>query len=215
MSDKNIYIILSRTNTKFAKVIRAFGNIKYNHASIALDEGLNEIYGFARQRHAVVLTGKLMRENISRFTLNATKYVDSSVFKIPVTEEQYAEIKRRIEVIYNDGDYLYNLFSVLTYPITKGLSVYKAFTCNEFVLYILKYIGIEVDRPLCEYKPDDLLSILNDKLHFQGNLLEYVEEKTATTDYFEGFRASDLKESAVCLSKLLFRTVTLKKNELY
>lgn len=215
MSEYNIYLIISKTNTKFGRLIRRFGGIQYNHASIALDSELSETYSFARQRHSLVLSGKLVRENISRFTLNIATNVDVTIFEIPVTEEQHKEVKKLIDEIYNDREYLYNLFSVLTYPLTKGLSVYKAFTCNEFAMYILKILGHEITKPLYQYKPDDLLEILSDKIYYQGNLLEYVTEKTAETDYFDGMRLVDIRDSFFCISKLLYRTVTLKKNQLY
>lgn len=215
MSEKNIYLIISKTNTRFGRLIRKFGKIQYNHASIALDNELSEIYSFARQRHSLVLSGKLVRENISRFTLNIATTVDVTIFEVSVTEEQYAEVKKLIYDIYNDREYLYNLFSVLTYPLTKGLSVYKAFTCNEFAMYVLTILGHKVEKPLFQYKPDDLLEILKDKVYYQGNLLEYVKEKSAVTDYFDGIGISDIQESAKCISKLLFRTMTLKKNNLY
>lgn len=212
---KSIYILISQTNTRFGKIIRKFGKIQYNHASIALDSELSEIYSFARQRHSLVLTGKLVKENISRFTLNRATNIDATIFEVPVTEEQYDEIKALIEEIYNDKEYLYNLFSVLTYPLTKGLSVYKAFTCNEFAMYVLKLLGHEVQKPLYQYKPDDLLEILGDRIYYQGNLLEYVKEKKVKTDYFDGIRMIDIHDSIMCISKLLFRTITLKKNQLY
>lgn len=212
---KNIYIIISSTCTNFAKTIRTFGRVRYNHASISLDENLHEIYSFGRQKHTALLTGKLVRENISRFTLDKVSHVDVAIFKVPVTEEQYDDIVEFIHSVYSDREYLYNLFSVLTYPLTKGLSVYKAFTCIEFIMYLLTRVGKEFDRPLYEYKPDDLLVLLEENLMYQGNLLEYVEEKKTVTNYFDRLSVPEYKESAVCLSKLLARTVTLKKNELY
>lgn len=212
---KNLYIVISSTYTYFGRTIRTFGRIRYNHASIALDEGLNEIYSFGRQKHTALLTGKLVRENITRFTLNKTSHVDVTVFKIPVSEEKYNEIVDTIHTVYNDREYLYNLFSVLTYPLTKGLSVYKAFTCIEFIMYLLTKTGMDFDKPLYVYKPDDLLEMFKDNILYQGNLLEYVDHEKVKTDYFDPMSVPDYKESAICLSKLLVRTVTLRKNELY
>lgn len=212
---KNVYIVVSSTYTKFGKTIRIFGKIRYNHASMALDPGLQEMYSFGRQKHNVLLTGKLVKENISRFTLDRVSNVDVTIFEIPVTDKQYENLKNCIRSVYEDKDYLYNLFSVLTYPLTKGLSVYKAFTCIEFIMYLLTLGGMEFDKPLYEYKPDDLLEILHDKIIYEGNLLEYVKEKKANTDYFDRLSVPDVKDSAVCLSKLILRTVTLRKNELY
>lgn len=213
--EKYLYIAISSTYTIFGKTIRTFGRVRYNHASISLDEAFKEIYSFGRQKHAAVLTGKLVKENISRFTLDKVSNVDVAVFKVPVSEEQYDDIVEFIHSVYTDREYLYNLFSVLTYPLTKGLSVYKAFTCIEFIMYLLTRVGMEFDRPLYEYKPDDLLELLKEDMMYQGNLLEFVEEKKANTDYFDRLSVPEYKESAVCLSKLLARTLTLRKNELY
>ena len=82
-------------------------------------------------------------------------------------------------------------------------------------MYVLKLLGHEVQKPLYQYKPDDLLEILGDKIYYQGNLLEYVKEKKVKTDYFDGIRMIDIHDSIMCISKLLFRTITLKKNNLY
>ena len=182
---KYIYVIISSTYTNFARTIRTVGRVKYNHASISLDEGLHDIYGFGRQKHAALFTGKLVKENISRFTLDKVQNVDVSIFRIPVTEKQYDDISEFIKCVYEDREYMYNLFSVLTYPLTKGFSVYKAFTCIEFIMYLLTRIGMEFDKPLYAYKPDDLLELLGDDLFYQGNLLEYVNEKKAVTNYFD------------------------------
>ena len=43
MKQDYIYIVISRTPSKFAKLIRKTMGIEYNHASISLDEDLEEI----------------------------------------------------------------------------------------------------------------------------------------------------------------------------
>lgn len=213
--NRSIYIIISKTHTNFAKVIRTFGKVRYNHASVCLDRELKEIYSFGRQKHKALFTGKLVRENVSRFTLNKASNVDITIFKIPVSDEQYYNVKEIIETVYNDREYMYNLFSVLTYPLTGGISVYKAFTCIEFIMFLLVKCGYSFDRPLYEYKPDDLLGILSEHIFYQGNMLDCVKEKSVITDYFDDMSLNEYRESAVCLSKLVTRTVMMKKNNLY
>ena len=46
---KNIYIMISQTNTGCSRILKFFTRAPYNHASIALDENLNSLYSFARQ----------------------------------------------------------------------------------------------------------------------------------------------------------------------
>ena len=89
---RNIYIIISKTPTKFGKLIRKLGHQKYNHASIALDDDLSHIYAFARKKHNAPLLGWLVRESLDRFTLRRDVSVPVIAFKIPVTDKQYEDI---------------------------------------------------------------------------------------------------------------------------
>ncbi|MGN0585389.1 MAG: hypothetical protein ACI4JD_08040, partial [Ruminococcus sp.] len=97
----------------------------------------------------------MIKESMIRYTLNKTDTVDVVIFRIPVTEKQYTMVQNIICDVKNDKEYIYNLISVLTYPITNGLSIYKAFSCIEFVMYVLQKIGFEISNPICSYKPDD------------------------------------------------------------
>ena len=211
---KHLYIIIAATGTKFGGVIRKVGKVKYNHSSIAFDKELNEWYGFARRHHRAVLTGGLVKENIVRYTMNRPRvYVNSMVFEIPVTDEEYARAWQLVEQISGDRSYIYNLFSVLTYPITNGLVTYKAFTCAEFVSMILKMIQQPVsETKLCVYTPDDIGRIIKDYCIFSGNLVDYVGEREVVTDYFQGFSRGDAKESVVNVGRLFARLFYHKKS---
>ncbi len=46
---RKIYIVLTQTKTYPARAIRLYTNEPYAHASIALDENLDEMYSFARK----------------------------------------------------------------------------------------------------------------------------------------------------------------------
>ena len=110
---KYIYIVISQTHTGFAGTIRRFGKIKYNHAAVALDEQMTQLYAFARPKHHALLLGRLVHETLFRYTLGKHSFVDVMIFRIPVTEDQYAWVKDTIYRIKNDKAYIYNLFSVL------------------------------------------------------------------------------------------------------
>lgn len=212
---QNIYIVISKTPTGIGKLIRKVAKVKYNHASMSFDSDLHEIYAFARQKYTVLLTAKLVKENISRFTLDKVDTIDTTIFKIPVSDEVYMDVRRTVNQISYDPEYIYNYSSLITYPITKGISVYKAFTCIEFVMFILTQLGYTFDKPLCTYKPDDLLKILEDKIYYQGNLVEYVEEKKVESDFFDKANIPDVKNSFISLYRLLYRTLGFRKNQLY
>ena len=103
--EKFIYIVISRTPTKFGGLVRKCAKQQYNHASIALDEDLSHIYAFARSKHNSPLISGLVRESLDRFTLRKNARVPVIVFKIPVTQEQYDAIycTSGFEVIWFDS----------------------------------------------------------------------------------------------------------------
>lgn len=201
-----LYVMISRTHTKFGSVIRKFGRVTYNHSAISFDKGLTEMYGFARKRHKAVLTATLVHESIPRYTMNKPSPLDVVIFRIPVNEEQYVRVRITVNTILNDSSYVYNLFSVLSYPVTGGFNTYKAFSCIEFTMYILRMIGFRPDKPLYSYKPDDLLAFLGDYIYYQGDLRDYIErEINADTDYFLPISGQDVKESVINILRLVKR----------
>lgn len=208
---KNVYIILSQTRTKFGWAIRRVGKVKYNHTAIALDDDFTEWYSFARKHHSAVLTGGVVKENIQRYTLKKDGAVQSAVFCIKLTDKKYEKIKKNIEKIYSDNEYIYNLLSVITYPVFQGFKTYKAFTCAEFVAYLLDSAGVGgmFKEEFYKYTPDDIGKFLNDYLVFEGDLRDYVMNKDrndmVTAEYFKHFSRVDLRESVVNLYRMFAR----------
>lgn len=208
---KNVYIILSQTRTKFGRAIRRVGKVKYNHTAIALDDDFDEWYSFARKHHSAVLTGGVVKENIQRYTLKKDGDVQCAIFRISLSDKKYEKIKKNIVRIHNDSEYIYNLFSVLTYPVFKGFKTYKAFTCAEFVAYLLDSAGFGgmFKEEFYKYTPDDIGKFLNDYLVYEGDLRDYVLNKNrddkVTVEYFKHFSRVDLRESIVNLYRMFAR----------
>ena len=178
--------MISRTPTMFGSVIRKIAKQQYNHASVATDESLEHTYAFARAKHSTPLLGGLVRENLDRFTLRRNDKVPVIVYKIPATEEQYEFINARIEeMIKNKKKFIYNLWSIITYPFLRGCSTRNAFTCIEFAAYVLKYLGFLKDKPACKYKPDDLIVELADYKFKECDVRECISYNPSQTKYFE------------------------------
>lgn len=205
--DHFVYIMISQTHTGFAMALRRVGGLHYNHASIALDDRLNHLYSFARPNYRTPMLARLNRESVSRYTLLRERFVDVVIFRLPVTQAQYEWARAAIRQVEQDEEYLYNLFSVLTHPLTGGFCTYKSFSCIEFVMYLLQGMGIKLDQPLYRYKPGDLLTLFPQHLHFQGNLLDYCPEGE-DPDYFAPVSTHVVMLSSVrVLGQLLFRLV--------
>lgn len=208
---KNLYVIISQTHTGVAGVIRKLGKTKYNHAAISLDKDLSSMYAFARLKHRSILLGQLVRENMYRYSLGKYDYVGGKVFELQVTDEQYVEIENVISDMYKEGDYLYNLFSVLLTPVMGGFSTYKSFSCVEFVMYLLKELGCKIERPLYAYRPDDLQNVLKDNVVFEGNLLDYCPDHHIDPNYFKRLTVKDHVNSVGVPLRLIYRMIFKRK----
>lgn len=202
---KYIYILISQTHTTFGGTVRRWGKIKYNHAAIALDKEMNQLYAFARPKHAAVMLGRLVQETVFRYTLGKHSCVNVMIFRLPVTDEQYAWLGDTIGRIKNSREYIYNLFSVLSTPLTGGFSTYKAFSCIEFVMFLLQGLGYPVDKPLHRYRPDDLIGLLADSVYYQGNLLEYKNDDTVDTNYYTRLSPEEVLTSMLVPFRLFYR----------
>jgi hypothetical protein len=187
--DYYVYIVISETPTKFGSVIRKFAKIKYNHASIAFEEDLKHLYSFGRYQQKNPLNAGLIREYPERFTLNCYTRVNVRIYRVPVTKEQYTLGKSRVLEIRHDPEgYLYNLLSVLSYPVLKGFHTYKAYSCAEFTAHMLRYMGIlnESKKKNCEYTPEEIGAHFRDRLFFEGNLLDYWTDAPEVQNNFFG-----------------------------
>lgn len=184
---KYVYVILTQTSTYFASTIRRIMRRKYNHASISFCSDLSEVYAFGRYRHKAPILAGLIHEYPDRMSLRKKDNVPCLIYKIPVTQVNYQKGLDKISEITNDSDgYLYNLFSVLTYPLTKGFRTYKAFSCSEFVAYMLNHMEVEgIEKQTYRYTPWGLSEILEKYKCYEGDLLPLIEKsRRDEIDYF-------------------------------
>lgn len=206
-ASKAIYVILSQTQTRFGRCIRAVARQKYNHVSIALDPGLTQVYGFARPNRYALLQAGLVREARDRYTMGNGRPVPVTVYRIPVTEGQYRWVEDTVRTMVDNPEYLYNLFSVLTYPVLKGFAVRKAYSCVEFAAWLLCTLGyLGEGKPFCSYKPDDLTLLLSGYRVYEGDIRGCLPA-TADQGYFAPLTPSDLAQGLWSLARITKRSI--------
>jgi hypothetical protein len=211
MRDKAIYIVLTATQTNFARCIRYFGRTKYNHASVSLDEGLTRMYSFARPQKYSFFKGRCVRETLDRFTMREGRSVPAVIFRIPVTAYEHRRIKKFIRRIYNDKEYMYNLISVISYPLTHGFPTYKALSCTEFTSLVLKKMGFPMPYKPWSYKPDDLISILGEYTIYKGDLSDYMTDEIKSRNFFEEISFDMFISNLTAAARIILRTAINRK----
>lgn len=208
---QSIYIVISKTQTKFARCIRRIGHLEYNHSALGLDADLNEFYAFSRPQHRAIFLGRLVRETLDRYTLNKKRPVPVVVFRLPISFEQHEYLHKTIQKISCDPEYMYNLFSVLMFPFTHGFATYKAYNCTEFVAHMLKELNFPLHKPAYQYRPDDFMKILEEYIIFTGDIRDYMRCTAKDEQYFEPYNLQMMCQNFIALLRIIKRTYFCKK----
>lgn len=135
--EKEIYIVVSRTNTLLGYLIRKFTRFNYNHVSVSLSDSLQPLFSFARYYNNEPFVGGFVEESWLRY-LYYGKDVHIKVYCIGVTQSEYNEVKDRIRYMNDNRDvYKYDLFGLYKKSQSKN-----RFTCLSFVISILTNLDI-------------------------------------------------------------------------
>lgn len=201
---KKVYILLSQTTTFVARSIRRISGCKYNHAAISFDTDLSEMYAFARKQHHACLSAGLVRESRIRY-LEKNCELPICVYELEVTDDQYRWIKLVIEYMMGNKEYKYNLLSMLSFPFFRGIKTYKAFTCSEFVAFILRRLGYLKLKESYQYTPEDIGKELKDYLWYEGDMRDLVKEMDTDETYYSHYSRQWLYLDVTSLMRLFER----------
>ena len=172
---RRIYVLLSRTHTTPARLIRFLTKEPYSHASIALDVELKELYSFARKHIHNLFDCGFIEEDIETGIFGMDKNVYCSVYEVPVTEEQYRIIREEINVFRKNRDvYQYNYTGLAGVMFGKSVTDGKHFFCSQFVSHIFYKSGVRLfTKSNGLIRPYDFHIRLREHSIYQGKLSEY------------------------------------------
>lgn len=170
-----IYVLLSRTHTVPARLIRLFTKEPYSHASIALDIELNELYSFARKNINNPFDSGFVKEDIESGIFGLDKSILCRVYEVPVTNEQYKQIHQEIKhFVKNKEDYRYNYTGLVGVMFGKNVVDGTHFFCSQFVSHVFFRSGIKLfSKETGLIRPFDFHMKLKDKQIYDGRLSEY------------------------------------------
>jgi hypothetical protein len=135
---KSVYIVLSQTGTLFSKAIRCYTGDPYNHASIAFDRGLEEMYSFGRKKRFNPFDNGFIKESFDTGIYRFFPQARCCVLEIPVTNEEYASMYKTARLFLRHQQvYRYNLLGVLGNVVGIGMTRANRFFCSQFVSFVL------------------------------------------------------------------------------
>ncbi|MBQ9983417.1 MAG: hypothetical protein IJP29_02385 [Lachnospiraceae bacterium] len=174
-NQRYIYVLLSRTNTVVATLVRFFTQAPYSHTSISLDPELEHLYSFARRKINNPLTAGFIHEDIEKGVFGSDDSITCKVYRVPVTEEQYKRIKAEIAKFNERPSYYgYNFLGLFAGILRLNIKDERRFTCCAFVDHVLVAGGIHLfDNENKLIKPYDFHNELYQHEMYEGRLCEY------------------------------------------
>ena len=174
--EKTIYIVLTNTGTLFSKAIGMYTRKDMNHASIAFDEELNEMYSFGRKnKHNPFNAGFIREEPTEGLFTQAT----CAIYKCNVTYKEYIQMRNKIRLMEQDKElYKYNLIGLFGVAMNIKIEREYAFFCSQFVATMMnecRSTQLQVAPYLVQPHHFEQHSSLN--LLYKGKLQTYVYNK--------------------------------------
>ncbi|WP_246097015.1 hypothetical protein [Psychrobacillus soli] len=174
--EKTVYIVLTNTGTLFSKAIGMYTRKDMNHASIAFDAGLNEMYSFGRKNRHNPFNGGFVREVP---TEGLFKSATCAIYKCEVTYKEYNQMRNKIRHMEQCKElYKYNLIGLFGVAMNIKIEREYAFFCSQFVATMMnecQSTQLQIAPYFVQPHHFEQHSSLN--LLYKGNLQTYVYDK--------------------------------------
>ena len=172
--EEYIYIILSRTETNVAKIIRLITKKPYNHCSVATDLSLDEMYSFCRTYNRFPLPATFNQESVGKGTFGEFPDIPCEIYRFNATPEQRRKFVNLIEHFKkNRLSYSYNIMGFWSIPFNLQIRRKNKFVCSQFVAYMLKECGVTLEKSFLLYSPEDFRHMDDAELIYEGELNRY------------------------------------------
>ena len=175
---KKIYVLLSRTDTVPARIIRKFAKGEFSHTSVSLYPRTDRFYSYARRHLNNPMFAGFVSENIHTKVFARYPYAHCAVLEITVSDQGYERAKKLIKYFrHHKKEATYNFLGAATIKMGLPLKRKYKFTCSQFVAFLLYYTG-DVVLPKDPYLmlPNDFLYIDGAKVIYDGKLENCVIE---------------------------------------
>ena len=172
ITEKKIYILLTDTGTILTRLIKSYTKKPYNHASIAFDAELTEVYSFGRKTAKNPFIGGFVREDIQSVLFKQT---NGAIYSLTITNDEFQKMYQYIqEMDVKKEYYRYNFIGLFGVLFKKPIKRKNAFFCSQFVASVLKESNvIDFEKDLSLVEPSDLPHSANFQMIYEGRLKDY------------------------------------------
>lgn len=175
-TQKDIYIVLTDTGTVLTRIIKWFTKSPLNHASIAFDSSLYEVYSFGRKNVNNPFIGGLVRENMRSSFFS---HCECAIYRCSISTEDYTNIYNHIKLMMrHQYRYKYNMLGLIGVLMNKEINREDAYFCSQFVAYVLEQSNLRpVNKPCYLVQPGDFAQSPLLKEVYRGRIIDYLYER--------------------------------------
>lgn len=177
MEQHTLYILLSDTGTILSRVIKTYTRMPLNHASIAFDPGMQEVYSFGRKNPRNPLSGGFVQENVFGDPfITKSRATECALYRCHVSSLVYVQLRQQMaQMLRMKQAYKYNFVGLFAVALRLELQRENAYFCSQFVSSIFEQSGFPlVAKPACLCLPSDFEKSQQLQLVYRGNLREYL-----------------------------------------
>lgn len=158
---KRIYILLTRTNTVLARLVRKTTHSSYSHATLSLDNNFDRMYSFSRKYTNYPFIGRFMHEKLDSKLFKKYDYSFCLVYTALIQDSEYNEIENYVESIKNSKKvWRFNDIGLFSCWFNKPWKRPYKRCCSQFVGECLGNVhDLVLPRDPMAMRPTDFMNI--------------------------------------------------------
>ena len=169
---RSVYILLTRSDTYFSRLIHLLTDEDYTHVSICLDADLQHFYSFGRKSDLFMFPAGFVQEDLQCGVFRRFHQMPCALYELQVPLTVYQQIKQRILLMQYTADiYHYNCLGVVLCKLEFAYQRQYHYFCSQFVADLLQRSGaLEFSKAASLVQPGDFLYLPQLQLRYQGQL---------------------------------------------
>lgn len=173
---KNIYILLTKSDTILSKMVHLITADTYTHVSISFEENLQPLYSSSRKNGKTLFPAGPCVENLHRGYYKNHSRIPCAVYKLCVSDEAYEKALYEVtQIMADSNNYHFNVLGLLLCQFNIPYHRKHYFFCSQFVSEVLcRSRALDFPKDTSLMRPSDYMKLPEMFCCFRGCLGELI-----------------------------------------
>ena len=172
---KEIYILLTRSDTSLSRIVHLVTGDRYTHASLIFDLDLRTAVSFTRDhKHWILPAGINEEELLDRYGQGAD--TPCALYRLSVTDEAYFAVRKEVQdMLDRSEEYGFNIAGLILCRLGIPFTRRHHFFCSHFVGDVLERAGaIKLTKDPSVMRPRDYQDHPQLNCFYEGPMGEFL-----------------------------------------